>query len=173
MASPPTPLPEGFATAFAELYPRARQVAYRILGDRAEAEDAAAEALTRTLVAWRKVETLPHRDAWVLRVTANVAVDWRRRRRARAEVDPVVPGDEEAIAVRLALAAALAALPRRQREVIALRYLVGMSEAEVAASLAVSVGSVKKHASRAMSGLRRRLGDEPEWNPGGVAHVAS
>jgi DNA-directed RNA polymerase specialized sigma24 family protein len=45
-------------------------------------------------------------------------------------------------------------------------------EAEVAAALTVSVGSVKKHASRAMVALRRRLGDEPDWNPGGVSHVA-
>lgn len=71
---------------------RARQVAYRILGDRSEAEDAAAEAFTRALVTWRKVGALAFRDAWVLRVTANVAVDWRRRRRVGVDMDPAVEG---------------------------------------------------------------------------------
>jgi DNA-directed RNA polymerase specialized sigma24 family protein len=77
------------------------------------------------LVTWRKVGALAFRDAWVLRVTANVAIDWRRRRRASVDVDPTVEGMEEATVVRLALTAALAALPRRPREVVALPYLVG------------------------------------------------
>jgi DNA-directed RNA polymerase specialized sigma24 family protein len=88
---------------------RARQVAYRILGDRSEAEDGAAEAFTRALVTWRKVSAPAYRDAWVLRVTANVAIDWRRRRRVGVDMDPTVEGMEEATVVRLALAAALAA----------------------------------------------------------------
>lgn len=92
MAPYPAPLPDGFEVMFTDLYPRARQVAYRILGDRSEAEDAAAEAFTRALVTWRKVGALAFRDAWVLRVTANVAVDWRRRRRASVEVDLAVEG---------------------------------------------------------------------------------
>ena len=172
-------LPPEFAEAFHELYPRARRLAYRILGNLSEAEDAAAEALTRALVAWRRVGPLPHRDAWVLRVTANVAVDARRRRRRAAEEGMVdVAGDSEEVAdLRVALAAALTALPRRQREVIALHHLVGLRESEIARCLGVSVGSVKKHGHRGMARLRTALGQD--WNSalsgheqGGVAGVA-
>ncbi|MBV9041360.1 MAG: hypothetical protein JOZ68_10160, partial [Acidimicrobiia bacterium] len=73
-----------FDECFRALYPRARSVAYRILGSRPAAEDAAAEAFTRALVAWRRVRSLPYRDAWILRVSANVAIDVRRRRSPEA-----------------------------------------------------------------------------------------
>ena len=175
-------LPPEFAEAFHELYPRARRLAYRILGNASEAEDVAAEALTRALVAWRRVGVLPYREAWVLRVTANVAVDARRRRH-RAERLPAageIAGEgEEVTDLRLALAAALAALPRRQREVIALHYLVGLRESEIARSLGVSVGAVKKHGHRGMARLRAALGQDWETiggehghEHGGVAGVA-
>ncbi len=172
-------LPPEFAEAFHELYPRARRLAYRILGNASEAEDAAAEALTRALVAWRRVGQLPYREAWVLRVTANVAIDARRKRQRAAEDEVVVPAGEaeDVTDLRLALAAALAALPRRQREVIALHHLVGLREAEIASCLGVSLGAVKKHGHRGMARLRTALGQE--WDStlggreqGGVAGVA-
>lgn len=177
-------LPPEFAEAFHELYPRARRLAYRILGNINEAEDAAAEALTRALVSWRRVGSLPYREAWVLRVTANVAVDARRRRqRAADDLAVGVAGDgrggedEDVTDLRLALAAALAALPRRQREVIALHHLVGLRESEIASCLGVSLGAVKKHGHRGMARLRTALGQD--WDStlsgheqGGVAGVA-
>lgn len=163
-----TGAPDDFSEAFPALYRRARTVAHRILGNRSEAEDAAAEALTRALMTWRRVGPLPHRDAWVLRVTTNVAVDMARRRRPQSgHLDPI-PGLEEATAVRLSLAAALAALPRRQREVIVLQHLGGLRQAEIAQLMGVSVGSVKRHGHRAINELRKRLGSE--WE--GVADVA-
>jgi RNA polymerase sigma factor (sigma-70 family) len=161
-------VPADFAAAFPNLFPRARSVAYRILGNPTEAEDAAAEALCRTLVAWRRVGPLPYREAWVLRVAANVAVDLRRRRRPAPAAQEAIPSAEEATAVRLALAAALAALPRRQREAVVLQHLVGLPQDEVAAAMGVSVGSVKRHGHRGLDGLRERLG--PEWR--GVRGVA-
>ena len=173
-------MPADFEAVFRRLYPRARAVAYRIVGEPAEAEDAAAEAFTRALVAWRRVADLPYLDAWVLRVTANVAVDVVRRRRVPvvavetgpAEEGAVDPADE-LVVLRLALAAALAALPRRQREVIALHFLVGLREDEVARSLGVSVGSVKRHGHRAIAGLRRQLGADWDWaKTEGVSGVA-
>src|SRR5947209_14839205 len=70
-----------FDGAFRDLFHPAFGVAYRILGNVADAEDAAAEALARALLRWRKVGPLPYRDAWVMRVAANVAIDTVRRRR--------------------------------------------------------------------------------------------
>src|SRR5205823_2435945 len=117
-----------------------------------------AEAFARTFVAWRRVVNLPYRDAWVMRVTANVALDMARRRSRQARLPAAakaVGAADDATAVRLALVAALRGLPRRQREVIVLRYLAGYSEAEVAAALGISVNTVKKHAQRALTLLRR------------------
>lgn len=174
-------LPPEFAEAFHELYPRARRLAHRVLGNDSEAEDVAAEALTRALVAWRRIGPLPWREAWVLRVTANVAIDTRRRQGRDNEVEVApVESAEDVTALRMALAAALGALPRRQREVIALHHLVGMREQDIATCLGVSLGSVKKHGHRGMARLRDRLGhdwnaaaaDAPTPTNGGIAGVA-
>lgn len=97
---------------------------------------------------------------WVLRVTSNLAIDaTRARRRPWKTTIPAAHGDDsDAVAIRLALVAALRGLPRRQREAIALRYLAGFDEAEVANALGVSAGTVKTHLHRGVVTLRRRLG---------------
>jgi RNA polymerase sigma factor (sigma-70 family) len=151
---------EGFREAFDALFPAAFRLAYRIVGSVPQAEDAAAEALARAFASWRKVWRLPYRDAWVMRVTVNVAVDMLRRQER-----PPLPLSQEAdfadaAALRLTLAQALARLPKRQREVLSLRHLSGLTEAEVAESLHLSASTVKVHARRGTAALRRRLGDE-------------
>jgi RNA polymerase sigma factor (sigma-70 family) len=55
--------------------------------------------------------------------------------------------------------AALRTLPQRQQEVLVLRYYGDLSEADIAAAIGVSRGSVKRHASRGMHALRERLGE--------------
>ena len=67
----------------------------------------------------------------------------------------------EAAVLRLALAQALSRLPRRQREVVALRYLADLPETEVATTLGISGNTVKKHTARAIAALRDTLG--PTW----------
>ncbi|MGH2687922.1 MAG: sigma factor, partial [Actinomycetota bacterium] len=62
------------------MFPTAYQVAYRVLGHVQAAEDVAAEALARAFLDWHKIKELPYREAWVLRVTTNLAVDILRRR---------------------------------------------------------------------------------------------
>lgn len=155
----------GFESFFRAQLPRARRVAYRILGDVTEAEDAAAEAFARAHASWRRVGGLPHRDAWVLRVASNVAIDTLRRRRTPPfERDVIAGAPEDGAILQLSLVHALGALPRRQREVITLRFLVGHSEAEVAADLGVSAGTVKKAVHRGIATLRARLG--ADWSTG-------
>ena len=152
---------EEFERAFDDLFARALRLAYRILGDRATAEDVAAEALARTYAHWHRLVAAPWRSGWVLRVTTNLAIDVARRR-----PPPVVPSAgtdvEDTAALRLTLVAALRALPRRQREAVVLRYLTGLDEAEVAGALGISTGSVKTHIHRGLQSLRRRLGGEEE-----------
>ncbi|MCU1586756.1 MAG: putative polymerase subfamily sigma factor [Frankiales bacterium] len=145
----------GFDEQFAELHRAAYRVAYKLLGDRAEAQDMAQEALVRALVRWRTVE--PYAVAWVSRVATNLALD-RLRRHRPVLVDEVGRLDPD-VAQRIDLQRALLALSRRQREVVVLRYLVDLPEADVAAALTMSTGSVKTHASRGLAALRAQLGE--------------
>ena len=141
---------------YAELFMPAMRLAYRILGDRHAAEDIAAEALARAYASWPKVRRLPHRNAWVLRVATNLAID-RTRRRPLALNLATENEFEEAATVRLALTAALRALPRRQRDTIALYYLGGMSESDVSSALGITASSVRTHVQRGLAGLRRQF----------------
>jgi len=149
--------PHDFDAAFVQLYPRCLGLALRMLGNRQSAEDVASETMARALLAWDRLD--PDRVAgWVLRVTANQSIDLMRRKGRVLEVGVV--NLEESTTLRLALVDALRRLPKRQREAIALRYLSDLSEAETAAALGVSVGSVKTHVHRGLATLRTRLGDE-------------
>ena len=150
---------ESFEEAFDELFARAHQVALRVLGNHAAAEDVAAEALTRAFADWRRVKNLEYREAWVLRVAANLAIDVCRRKRPEVAVTPVA-SEEDIVALRLTLAAALDRLPRRQRDAVSLHYLAGLTDVEVANALGIAVGTVKAHIHRGMNGLRVSLGDD-------------
>jgi RNA polymerase sigma factor (sigma-70 family) len=161
---------ERFVATFGRLYPRARRVAYRVLGDVCAAEDVAAEAMARAYAQWERIESLPWVDAWVLRVTANLALDVTRRRRPRLE-PPAVIESEDAIATRLAMVVALNGLPRRQREAVALHYLAGLTDDEVAGALGIATGTVKAHVHRGLKALRRALGEDGEEDAGGLSLV--
>lgn len=156
---------DAFEETFRDLFPRAMRLARGILGDDGLAEDAAAEAFARAHASWRKVGSSDYRDAWILRVTANVAIDIGRKRKRSFPVGlnprhargaDVAP---ELDPLRAELPRALATLPRRQREIFILRYLNEFPESDVAASLGVSIGTVKKEAFRARQALRTLLGD--------------
>lgn len=154
-----------FDDEFEMLYRLAYRVAYRLVGSRADAEDIAQEALARAYIRWRRVDG--HAEAWVSRVTANLAIDALRRGTRSREVVPECPrGFDADVAARLDLVRSLSSLSKRQREVVILRYVADLSEETVAAQLGCSDGSVKQHASRGLAALRRhRLeahrGDDP------------
>lgn len=150
-----------FEGEFDELFNRSRCLATRMLGDCTRGEDIAGEALARTWLHWAKVRGLDHRMAWVLRVTTNLCLDQLRRRRP-VIMAPFVSDPTDAVALRLALAAALRSLPRRQREVVVLRHLADLPETEVARALGITPGTVGAHLHRGLAALRGRLGDERE-----------
>lgn len=127
-----------------------------MLGDRTAAEDIAAEALARAYAHWSRVATLDWREAWVLRVTGNLALDQLRRRRP-ALGPPLAHDFEDSAALRMALSDAVGRLPRRQQEAVVLYYLAGYSEADVARTLGISPNSVKTHLRRAREVLRSGL----------------
>lgn len=140
------------------------RTAWLLVGDHHRAEELTQQALVRTYAAWHRArEGDPL--AYTRRVLVNLRVDtWRRRRR---EVltdrlpERATPDAAARVADRDQLVRALALLTPRQRRVVVLRHLVGLPEAEVAADLGVSVGTVKSTASRGLATLRAAM------NPGG------
>jgi RNA polymerase sigma-70 factor (sigma-E family) len=154
-------LDRAFEDEFSPLFRAAYKVAYRLSGSREDAADCAQEACARAYTDWKRLIRRGDVTPWVIRVSSNLAIDrWRRLQRARRipEADDVAAPDSD----RLDLSRALDALPRRQREVIVLRYIADLSEAAIADSLGCSVGTVKTHTSRALVALRRMLGRDEE-----------
>ena len=163
---------EEFAAVYRSLFSPAMRLAYRITGSRETAEDIAAEALARAYAQWSEVRTMPHREAWVMRVASNLSLDAVRRRRPAEQAqralehahrdDVSYGGGQDLVATRLALVAALRQLPQRQRDTIVLYYLGGLSEAEVSASLGIAASSVRTHLQRGLGRLRTHLARDPE-----------
>lgn len=151
---------EDFDEAFVPLFRRAYLAAYRLLRTAHDAEEVAAEALARALANWSTVGVLPHREAWVLRVASNLAIDRCRQRRRVPRFRAPPDSEPTDLAVCLDVARALQKLPRRQREVIVLRYLADLPEREVAEALGLSAETVKEHAARGRKSLRTVLGPE-------------
>jgi RNA polymerase sigma-70 factor (sigma-E family) len=138
------------------------RTAYLIAGDAHLAEDLLQSALERVCRRWRRVGGMEHPEAYVRRVIVNLATDrWRGRRYVtELPLDEEVLTGQDAIDpttlvdLRHGLAAALRRLPVAMRTVLVLRYWEGLPEAEVAAELGCSVGSVKSQASRGLVRLR-------------------
>jgi len=144
---------------------RVFHTALRILANREEARDVTQEAfleLHRHAAALREDKV----GAWLARVVTNRSLD-RVRRRKRLAFVPLpasAPGDEAgpaAVSERAEegrrVRAALAELPRRQREVLTARVLEQHSFVEIARLLAISEGAAKVHFRRGLAALRRRL----------------
>jgi len=164
MTAPDAPLPvtassSDFDEAFWPLFMLAFRAAFRILRHTAGAEDVAAEVLGRLHARWSRLGTVSYREAWVVRAATNAALDVVRRATPPI-TKPAASGFEDHATSRLLLAAAMRALPRRQRESLALHYLVGLPVVEVAEVLGVSPGSVRQHIGRGLQRLRVDLRPE-------------
>lgn len=161
---------DGFDALFEAVYPRARGLAYRILGDMPAAEDAAAEAMARAVARWPSIGPLPHREGWILRVTSNIALDAARRRVQRNARRPKVdlrpdPDLGDAVVLRVALVEALAKLPRRQRDAIVFVHLLGYTPTEASIAMGVSASSVCQHIRRGRQSLEHHMSDVPAPQP--------
>lgn len=149
-----------FDERFDDLAAIAYRVGYRLLGDRGEAEEVAQEALARAYARWRSVAG--HAEPWVARVATNLAIGVWRKRRPTAPLDDVAHaapgGDPLGTALeRYGLVESLRRLPRRQREVVVLRYIADLPERRVAEVLRTSVGTVKSQSHRGLARLRAEL----------------
>ncbi len=147
------------------------RTAYLLTGDWATAEDLLQTALTKTYLAWKRLGGIEAVEPYARRVMVNTSTSWWRRRwhgERPTEVLPERAGVDE-IEQQLdrdLLWRHLRELPNRQRAVLVLRYYEDMSEAQTAAMLDISPGTVKSQTSRALATLRRRLGaNAPELAP--------
>lgn len=137
--------------------------AFLLTGDRAAAEDLVQEAFVRTFARSRSV-TPTSPEGYVRRAILTIYIDgFRRRGRWRDRLHLVaspesVDGPETGQAEAAEVRDALAGLPRRQRACVVLRYYDELSIAEVATSLGIAEGTVKRYVSMAMDHLERALG---------------
>ena len=159
------------------LAPRALAHAFRMLSDRAEAEDVAQEALLRLwriAPDWRQGEAQV--STWLYRVVGNLATDrLRARKRRRTEALDDTPEPQSAVPPVLAdlieadrmaaLQAALAALPDRQRQAVVLRHIEGLANPAIASIMEVGVEAVesliargKRALAASLAGRREELG---------------
>ncbi|HKE50759.1 MAG TPA: SigE family RNA polymerase sigma factor [Actinomycetes bacterium] len=133
------------------------RLGYLLTGDQHLAEDLVQSALARTLLAWPRLRTSA--EAYTRTTMYHLQVSWWRRRKVAETFPgelPDGPGvDNTAGAVfRISLERALSRLTPRQRAVLVLRYFEDRSEAEAAAVLNCSIGTVKSQTARALSRLR-------------------
>ena len=165
----------------ARIVPRILGFATRTLGDSAEAEDIAQEVmlrLWRAAPAWRSGEAQV--STWAYRVALNLCTDRLRspaRRRASALSSVAEPADTAPAPLQglivadrqAALTAALASLPDRQREAVALRHIEGLANPEIALIMQIGVEAVesltargKRSLTAALAGRKHDLGYEEE-----------
>lgn len=128
-----------------------------------DAEDLLQTALTKTYVAWERIEDHRALDGYVRRALLNTRTSqWRKRRvdefvcEELPEPEPLRGTDDpaEQQALRDAMWRAIMKLPARQRAMVVLRYYEDLSEVQTAEVLGVSVGTVKSAVSRALGKLR-------------------
>ncbi|MFE7463567.1 SigE family RNA polymerase sigma factor [Streptomyces sp. NPDC057499] len=134
-----------------------------------DAEDLLQTALTKTYVAWERIEDHRALDGYVRRALVNTRTSqWRKRKVDEFACDELPeqetvqgPDPAEHQVLRDAMWRAVLKLPARQRAMVVLRYYEDLSEAQTAEVLGVSVGTVKSAVSRALGKLR----EDPELAP--------
>jgi len=167
LAAPAVEAPTDGDLAFEALYRSSRDDVYAyvagLLRDRAAAEEVTATAFER---AYRKRArfdpTRGNGRAWLFGIARNAALDELRRRKRHAELavdpadldDPSASEDADRREARLLLASALAELAPRERELVALRFFAGLSNAEVGAVVGISESNAGTRLHRVIEKLR-------------------
>lgn len=160
---------QAFERMAGEYAGRLYAVAYRMLGHRADAEDAVQRALLKCYAARATYSPRWAVSTWLYRALTNVCIDELRRRRVRQADDPdggraaapsTPPRDRGAgqpIIERLDVARALATVPREARLLLALRYVDGLDYGELAKVRGISVNTVKSQLRRGKAILKKAL----------------
>jgi RNA polymerase sigma-70 factor (sigma-E family) len=145
------------------------RLAYLLSGDQSRAEEIVQDAFVRLQLRWGGLRNPEAAPAYLRRAVVNEARSHLRHRQvvdrhdARRTVEPASrsPEDEAlAEADRRRIVEAMRQLPDRQREALALRFYLDLSEADTAAAMKVAAGSVKTHVHRGLATLARLLDEE-------------
>lgn len=149
------------------------RTAHLLTSNPSQAEDLLQISLTKTYLAWPRLRDPAAAEAYTRRVLANASISWWRQKKNRLELatetlpDKGVEHPSQALAERDAMMAALRQLSPQQRAVLVLRFYEDQSEAQIAAMLGLSAGSVKSHASRGLARLRVLLGESRDLGENG------
>ncbi|MFI1301888.1 RNA polymerase sigma factor [Streptomyces sioyaensis] len=161
----PLALPPGFEEFFRAHRTSMLGLAISRLGDSHDAEEATQDAFLIAYRKWDRLMSAHNPIALLYRILQDCLTDRHRRRarlarREQLTADLPEPEDPQSFGVEtpLAIAEAIDQLPPRQREVITLKYLVGLDNHEIAVTLGISHPTVSLHAKRARQRLRDSLG---------------
>jgi RNA polymerase sigma-70 factor (ECF subfamily) len=122
--------------------------------DRYLAQELAQETLARVCRDWGKVQRLDHPEAWARRVALNLAFSWFRRRKAERRALSLSHRTQQSAqpdsAAAVELRTLIAALPKRQRTAVVLRYYSDLSYAEIARVMEVPESTAKSLVARSI-----------------------
>jgi RNA polymerase sigma-70 factor (ECF subfamily) len=161
---------EPFEALYRRTFPRVYAYVASVLRDRSAAEEVTAQAFERAYrkrSSYRAGRGTP--EAWLFGIARHAALDELRRlkRRAPLEAEPVdvyspAPEDQAELVVRReTVRAALSTLDPRDRDLVALKFQAGLSNAEIGRVLAVSESNVGTRLHRTMEKLRKACHDRP------------
>jgi RNA polymerase sigma-70 factor (sigma-E family) len=151
---------------FRERYSEMVGLAALLLNDRHTAEEVVQDAFAKFHLARRRINDPDKQVSYLRSIVCNHARGklrrWGVERRLRPVPEPEAAPDADAALARHrrdTVAAALAVLPRRQRECVVLRYWLDLPEREIADTLGIAAGSVKSHLHRGLAALETSLED--------------
>jgi RNA polymerase sigma-70 factor, ECF subfamily len=151
---------QAFSKLAEEYGARLFAVAFRLLGNRADAEDAVQRTLLKSFAARASYSPRWAVSTWLYRILSNVCIDELRRRRPSSDVSDArlaAPSAASAIGARVDIGRALESVPREARVLLALHYVDGLSHRELASIRGISVNTVKSQLARGKQILRARL----------------
>src|SRR5688572_21986792 len=160
---------DALARLHSDHYTSLVRLATLVVGDRGVAEQIAQDAFVKLQLRWGGLRRPDRAPAYLRSAVLNAARSHLRHRKVSDRYDahrtaPAAATTPESAALGQAeqqrVVAALRRLPERQREAVVLRYYVDLSEADIAAAMGVSAGSVKTHLHRGLASLAQHLGEE-------------
>ena len=150
-----------FARLAEEYTGRLYSVAYRLLGNRTDAEDAVQRALLKCFAARASYSPQWAVSTWLYRALTNVCIDELRRRRVRAEGADDLRAEAltspASVGARIDLTRALDTVPREARVLLALHYVDGLGYRELAKIRGISINTVKSQLTRGKAILKKAL----------------
>lgn len=163
-ATPRADADAALTSLFGAHYAGLVRLAALLVRNSGEAEEIVQDAFVAMHGRWSRLREPDKAAGYLRRTVVNSARSSHRRHSVAArhrlslvDVAPAADGLAVAAESRAVVIEALHQLPQRQREVLVLRYYADLSEADIAATLRISRGAVKSHASRGLTALRVKL----------------